>query len=286
MVVERLCMTISEAYETYINEYVLLKGQTDKTIRNYRVTLNSFKRSNGNILIEELVLHHILKWNSDMRTDKLASSTINSYLCSMRCVLQYLTKLGMEVMNPDLILRPKLPRPLPKAVEKDQINKMIENVKSLKEKAFIALLFSSGCRVSELINLNLDDITDGQAIVRGKGGKFRRVRFDKPAQVLLEAYLTFRKDDLPYLFPGFKCRRMTVSNAEYMMKQASKGLNQRVTPHILRHTFATEQVKNGAPMRAIQQQLGHESISTTERYAVFKDHHLDEIFDKYHSSLI
>ena len=140
----------------------------------------------------------------------------------------------------------------------------------MRDKVILSILYSSGLRVSELVNLLINDIDfDERTIrIRGKGDKDRIVLFDKDTKELIEQYLNIRDSDSEYLFINKNGNKLSSRYIQLMIKKYAKeaGIEKKVTPHILRHSFATHLLKNGVDIRAIQQLLGHASLSTTQIY--------------------
>ncbi|MBQ2637645.1 tyrosine-type recombinase/integrase, partial [Candidatus Saccharibacteria bacterium] len=173
-----------------------------------------------------------------------------------------------------------------------------EGESNLRDKAIIELLFSGGLRVSELINLNRDSINleRREFIVRGKGSKDRPIFISKVAAERVRDYLSTRHDSLPALFlnnskhlqavdNSGNYRRLTARSVQRIIEKRAKaaGITKHVTPHTLRHSFATDLLMNGADIRSVQAMLGHSNISTTQIYTHVTDFHLKEVHEKFHS---
>ncbi len=194
---------------------------------------------------------------------------------------------------------PKRTKSLPKSLNENEVVKLInamdkkagDNYLSehseflrLRNKVILALLYSSGLRVSELVTLHTDsvDLRDRTLRIRGKGEKDRIVLFDEETKILLEGYLLKRGDDCDYLFVNRSGYHLTPRYIQMMIKDyaTAAGIKKRVTPHILRHSFATHLLKNGVDIRAIQQLLGHANLSTTQIYTSVDMHTLKNVYDK------
>ena len=171
------------------------------------------------------------------------------------------------------------------------------NNTGLRDKAMIELLFSSGLRVSELVNLNRDHIntTRREFMVRGKGQKDRPVFISQSASISVDNYLRTRNDSLPPLFISYSrnneisnsgdYRRLGARSIQRIINKYTRlaGITKHVSPHTMRHSFATDLLMNGADIRSVQAMLGHSSISTTQVYTHVTDQHLRQIHDKFHS---
>jgi site-specific recombinase XerD len=205
-------------------------------------------------------------------------------------------------MSPEKIELPKTNRKQVTFLHYDEIERLLEQIKTeeeigLRDRAIIELLFSSGLRVSELVNLNRDHINTKrhEFMVRGKGQKDRPVFISESASNHIENYLSIRRDNLPPLFLNYSrnntannsgdYKRLTARSIQRIINKYAKlaGITKEVTPHTMRHSFATDLLMNGADIRSVQVMLGHSSISTTQIYTHVTDKHLKEIHEKFHS---
>ena len=167
------------------------------------------------------------------------------------------------------------------------------NVKGLRDRAILELFFSTGLRVSELCSLNTDsiDLSQDEFSIRGKGEKIRVVFLSPTAKEAIRSYLKVRKDMEEALFMGLskinknKSDRLTPRSVERIVKYyaVKAGIGKRMTPHVLRHSFATDLLQNGADIRSVQMMLGHSSVSTTQIYTHVTDKHLKEVHQHFHS---
>jgi site-specific recombinase XerD len=279
-------MKISEAFDLYHSNRLLYLGQAEKTWKNHLCSLRSLIRSTGDVEISDLKMIHVIQWKANMDAKNMAVSTIFRYLCSLRKILEFMETSGYPVMKYQEILLPKVTKTQPKYLVSEEIRRMINLCPSLRDKALLALLFSTGCRISELLNLNIKDLSETFIIVKGKLGKERSVFIDEPTSYLTKAYLKFeRMDELPYLFVGNQSKRLTVCAAQDIVKNASVRFGKRISPHALRHSFATDLAKKGMHIRGIQELLGHENVNTTQMYTHFAPHELREGYFKYHTVL-
>jgi site-specific recombinase XerD len=173
----------------------------------------------------------------------------------------------------------------PDYLEADEAQQMIDATDNTRDKALIATLWSTGGRISEVLSLRRGEMTNNQAVVLGKGGKYVTLYIDKRAERLISEYLETRKDRLPYAFISGQMRCLTVQRAEQIISQVSGevGIEKHVTPHTFRHSFATNLLTNGADIRTAQTLLHHSNVTTTMRYLHVSDKRKENSYEKYHS---
>lgn len=296
-------------YMTDFLEYMEVeRGRSLRTIENYSHYLNRFDEFAGEIKVDKITLDTISKWrqwlnryvSEDGRT--ISRTTQNYHLIAMRSFLRYLAKRDIASLSPDKIELAQAKRPQVSFLDKDEVHRLMEVIKSdtntgLRDRAILALLFSSGLRVSELVALNRDSINleRGEFSVRGKGQKDRPVYLSDSATYMLAEYLKSRKDDFDPMFihfsgskselEGGEYTRLTARSIQRIVEKYSKqaGITKHVTPHTLRHSFATDLLMNGADIRSVQGLLGHSNISTTQVYTHITDPHLKDVHKKFHS---
>jgi site-specific recombinase XerD len=234
--------------------------------------------------------------------DELATITQSYHLIALRGFLSYLSKRDIPSLSPDKIDLPKISRRQVTFLHFDEIERMLEKIDTttttgLRDRAIIELLFSSGLRVSELINLNRDHVNTvrREFMVRGKGQKDRPVFISASASLHVQNYLKSRSDSFPPLFINYSHNNETTTSGNYRRLGARSiqriinkykliaGITKHVSPHTLRHSFATDLLMNGADIRSVQVMLGHSSISTTQVYTHVTDEHLREVHQKFHS---
>lgn len=258
-------MLASQAFDIFIQREIVLKGGADKTRKNYLCGKRSFLYCIGDIPVELISLENVAAWQDYMQRNGNQQSSIKSRLCELRQLLKFLSKFNMSVMNYRQIELPNVKRRTHVVLDYSEIQQIIDAAASLRDKAIVACLFATGCRVSELLNLNRNDIVNGEATVMGKGSKQRPVFFDDKSLQYLTQYLQTRKDTLPPLFVSGQYRRITVSRVEQIIHvlTAHAGIDKIVTPHVFRHSNITDYIVNGAPMGIVQAMAGHSSIKTT-----------------------
>lgn len=284
-------MTISEAFAHTIRE-LKLDDKAEKTLRNYRTACNSLLKAVPDIPIQIVVHEHINLWKENMLSQGNQTSYIARNISCLKGVLSQMEDLGLNVLEPDRIKRIKVRRTKSISAQKyltmEEMQALVDAAGSLRDRAIIACLFSFGCRVGELLNLNRQDvIKDELTIHQEKTDKECPVFVDPLARKCLDEYLETRRDNLRPLFISGQRRRITVSRVEQILHEIADkaGIEKNVTPHVLRHTFATDLRVNGADIRDIQDRLGHASIQTTQIYTHIPTEHRREVQRKFHSKL-
>ncbi|MDB5189438.1 MAG: recombinase, integrase/recombinase XerD [Parcubacteria group bacterium] len=285
------------------------KGRAVKTVENYdhylTVLFREMKISNVSDITEDRVREFRLWLNRQPGTNKatMKRRTQNYYYIALRAFLKYLRKRGIEGLNPERIELAKLPERQIDVITAQELARLIQAPEDaaakesdplkksmfLRDKAILELLFSTGLRVAELCALNSSiDLTRDDLSVRGKGEKVRVVFLSTAAKESVSTYLKSRKDMDEALFvdgrPN-KLHRISPRDVQRHIKKyaALAGITGKVSPHTIRHVFATDLLSNGADLRSVQALLGHASINTTQIYTHVTDAHLREIHKKFHS---
>jgi integrase/recombinase XerC len=228
----------------------------------------------------------------------LSKTSVSRKLACLKTFFKFLVREGRLATNPaELISSPRLPKKLPACLAEDEAATIVElpqgtDVKALRDRAILELLYASGLRVSELVGLNEDEIDMQQETVRvlGKGNKERIVPFGSFAARALEQYFAQKQaepDDkgrVPAFVSMRRGERITARDVQRLVARVRLGLKttRRVTPHTLRHSFATHLLERGADLRSIQELLGHETLSTTQKYTHVSIQHLKKEYDKAH----
>lgn len=230
----------------------------------------------------------------------LGKTSVARHLAAIRSLYKWLSREGKVKQNPAaLVSTPKLPKKLPRVPTIEEVNNVLDSelpdtaAFPEREKMIFELLYGCGLRNSELIGINLDDIhwSNETILVRGKGRKQRMVPLGDAAAEAIRAYLPKRKEVLaekkkttPALIINLRGQRLTTRSVGRIVKQiaVAKGLSPEVHPHTLRHAFGTHLLEEGADLRAIQDMLGHERLSTTQRYTQLSMKHVVEVYDKTH----
>lgn len=303
-------MNAEQAKRQFLEYIEIERGRAVKTIENYDHYLSRYFeqmkiRETSDITennIREFRLWLNRQSGSTQRTGNIGSGTMkrrtqNYYLIALRAFLKFLRKREIESISPERIELAKLPERHLDLITSAELNRLIDAAtgvddKALRDKAILELFFSTGLRVSELCALNSDlDLSRDEFSVRGKGEKVRVVFLSTAAKSAVAAYIKSRKDMEEALFVSrtkgtVSPSRLTPRSIEMMIKTyaAKAGITKKVTPHVLRHSFATDLLSNGADIRSVQQLLGHASINTTQIYTHVTDTHLKEIHKKFHDT--
>ena len=310
-------MDISELVADFLESLEIEKGRSTKTVENYGLYLSRFidlitEDFEGQEMIKpsditpEVLRRFRLKLNrfsDNQNKERLSALTQSYHLIALRGFFKYLAKRGIKSLDPSLIDLPRAAKKQVTFLHFDEIERLLAEIpldteSGLRDRAIIELLFSGGLRVSELCSLNRDSINleRREFMVRGKGKKDRPIFIDKSTAECIEEYLNMRTDTLPALFLNNSAnqqiqstsgdfRRLTPRSIERIVQKYTRlaGITKHVTPHTMRHSFATDLLMNGADIRSVQSLLGHANISTTQIYTHITDPHLKEVHEKFHS---
>ena len=303
-------MFVSEALTDFLEHLEIEGGRSQNTIRNYSLYLERFIEFAGDIevvkITSEMIRRYRLwlnRYKNDNDGKELSILTQSYHLIALRGFLTYLSRRDIPSLSADKIILPKTVRKQVTFLQYDEVVNLIDNIpldseQGLRDRAIIELLFSSGLRVSELVNLNRDHINlkRREFMVRGKGQKDRLVFVSQHAAEHVENYLQARQDSLPALFLSYSrrstkptvsgdYRRLSARSIQRMVSHYARlaGITKHVSPHTMRHSFATDLLMNGADLRSVQSLLGHSSISTTQVYTHVTDQHLKDIHERFHS---
>lgn len=292
-------MKISRAIEEFIRFCRTSRGFSPNTVRNYRHYLTVFAtwcEANKLSTIGQLKSDDVLEFQLALQEQNpnLSRATLNYYLIALRALLKYLIGRDVKVIAPDKIVLGKTEQRQIHFLEPDEVERLIDaedptSKTQLRDRAILTLLFSSGLRINELINLERTavNIPRGEFSVMGKGGRVRLVFLNPEAQTALRHYLRTRTDTAPALFLGTRVTRepsaITARAVQRLLKRQAllAGITKPVTPHTLRHSFATNLLRNGADLRSVQALLGHASVTTTQLYTHVTDKGLRETFHRF-----
>lgn len=279
--------------DKFVNHLIYDKNVSDHTIENYTHRLNNFIKCVGNISVHEIKQMHILDFRIRLAQQGLAEKTVNYNVIALRSFCKFLAKNDIETIAPEKIELAKIPPRQVSYLLEEEIMRLMEmpfqidqeELKQRRDFAILQTLFGTGLRVSELINLKISDINlwTKQFSVIGKGKKMRSIFLTNHALFAIQQYLSCRSDTSEYLFISLAHnafgKALTRNSVEKMIKDYAimAGINKKVTPHTLRHSFATTLLKNGADIRSVQQLLGHSSIMTTQIYTHVDDKYLQEV---------
>lgn len=278
-------MRISEAFNLYKNNYILVRGQSRRTLENNDFVSKLLIETLGDKHIKYLTLDDVAKWVAEISVDRKPNS-VRLCVVRLRVVLKYARTLGYKAINPDLIPVPKREATTREFLTPDEVTLMINNAFDIRNKFIISLLYSSGIRVSELCSLKKDAIIDRQFMVVGKGKKSRLCFIDGRTEKLMAEYLETRKDRNDKLIVSHLYRKgVTKGTIELIVKNTANraGIEKIVTPHMLRHSFATNFIRNNGSIRYLSVMLGHASINTTSVYSHVVDNDLKYQYSKFHT---
>jgi site-specific recombinase XerD len=265
-------------------DVIAFSNQSRKTEETNLIVQRNLVGFFGDTSIESLSFSDVRNWKLYLEKIR-GQNTVRGYVICLRVVLRYLHNRGLDVLDPSSIPVPKREQRVPGFITKEDVALLIRSSSRLRSKGIIALLYSSGIRISELISLNREDIKDDSFTVVGKGGKARLCFVDERAKRLISSYLATRKDNHPALFISQYGSRMSSTNIQMIMKVArtNAGITSNVTPHTLRHSFATNLLRSNMNMRYVQELLGHASLQTTQMYTHVVNEDLKEQYQKHHS---
>lgn len=268
------------------------------TVENYSRDIRRLFELAAATPLGELKGHHIRRFIAQLHGKGLGGKTLARMLSAWRGFYSYLIRDHQYKGNPCTGLRaPKSARKLPHALSPDEAVRMVDlpaadGLLAVRDKAMFELFYSSGLRLAELVNLDLkpmqDDIKAGEVRVTGKGNKTRIVPLGSHAIAALQAWLAVRgqlaKEEEPALFVGQRGQRISPRMVQLRMKEwgIKQGITSNVHPHLLRHSFATHLLQSSGDLRAVQEMLGHASISTTQVYTHLDFQYLAKIYDDAH----
>jgi site-specific recombinase XerD len=292
-------MQIKDYADTFIEYCEITRKLSLSTLRNYRHYLRRFISFVGDKKTSEITFQEVQNYRTSLYDSGYSVQTLSFHIIVLREFFKYLRKNDIEILAPEKIEVPKVPKRMIKVAENSEINQILESIDrssliGLRNYAMLVMLFTTGLRVSELIGLNRSQIhfEHGEFTVRGKGDKPRIVFLSVGAKNALTTYLKARKDSLDPLFINFgtgfrksmnpEKRRITRVSVEHIVRTCAKNaqVERRITPHTLRHCFATGLLRNGADIRSVQELLGHSSITTTQLYTHITNESLKDTFLK------
>ncbi len=286
-ILKLMSQNIKELHKRFLEYLEIEKGRSLKTVENYDRYLIKFFEFSKIKNPEEINDEIIRKFRLWLNRNNLKRKTQNYYLIALRVFLKYLAKREIKSLPAERIELAKVGQRELDLITEEELARLLEtpkgnDIRSFRDKAILELLFSTGLRVSELCSLNRDHITDaraGEFSVRGKGDKIRVVFLSDSAQKAVKDYLNKRTDVDEKLF------LLTPRSVERIIKHYAikAGIAKKVTPHVIRHCFATDLLSNGADLRSVQSLLGHASITTTQIYTHITDKQLREVHKAFHN---
>jgi len=289
---------ISKYVDLFMNYVKYEKAYTKDTIKNYKLDLQKFKIYLQNISLFQVEListSHLQDYIKKLNREGLSPASLSRKASTIRSMFSFLTKRGVLKTNPSkLVITPKKIKTLPSVLSIEQVDKLcaipLTSGAAIRDKAMIELMYSSGLRLSEITSLNIDsvNIEERSLIVLGKGKKERYLPIGVQAIHALNAWVEARKDFLKSqeeaLFLNKFGSRLSNRSVQHRLNYWTKylGINYKISPHTLRHSCATHLLESSGDLRAVQEFLGHEDISTTQIYTNVDFHHLKTIYTKSH----
>ncbi len=295
---------IEKTLKEYLDYLEIEKNRSPKTRENYERYLKSFINFSKITKPEAITSENIKDFRIALaRNDKnLKKLTQTYYAIAIRNFLKYLLKNDYEVLSPDKIELPKIPRRQIDIIEYADLERFLSappqnTLRGLRDRAILEMLFSTGLRISELCNLDRYlNMNRGEITVRGKGEKLRVVFLSDRARAAIKNYLDKRSDALEYLFISLSKQTDPLKGAKVIGKitpravqrlvefyRRKAGIVKKITPHQIRHQFATDLLVNGADLRSVQELLGHSNISTTQIYTHITNKELKEVHKSFHA---
>jgi len=303
-------MEIHHALQRFLEYQEIEKGRSLKTVRNYKQYISKYIEFSGIKKTSSIDAENIRQFRLHLNrqpgarvkgqsSGTMKKRTQNYYLIAIRMFLKYLMKQGLSVYSPDHIELAKTAERHIDHLDVSELQRMLDvSKKHPRNHAIMHMLFSTGLRVSELCSLNRDiDLNKDEMTIRGKGDKIRIVFLSPHAKTSVREYLNNRTDMDEALFIQEGPRvvkleeqnvslRLTSRSVERLVKQIAieSGIAKKVTPHTIRHSFATDLLRNGADIRSVQIMLGHSNIATTQIYTHITDKQLRDVHKKFHNN--
>ena len=282
---------LAKLKQEFLEYLEIERGRSLKTVANYDRYLRAFIQFAKVTSLADISADNIRQFRLALNRRGLKKNSQNYYLIALRTFLKYLSGREFTVLPATAIDLAKTDRKELDLINPPELARLfaapvLNTILGRRDRAILELLFSTGLRVSELCALNRDslDLTQGEFSIRGKGGKIRLVFISPEAKKALKNHLDHRKDTEEALFTSQNNTRLTPRSIERLIHfYATKaGIVKKVTPHTLRHSFATDLLRNGADLRSVQLLLGHSNISTTQIYTHITDRELRSVHEKFH----
>ena len=287
--------TLSSNLERFVNYLQYTKNASPKTIENYSLWVNRFIEYIWDVDVSEIKIIHIQDFRTFLIKQGLSPKTVNYHAVGLRSFFKFMLRNDIETLSPEKIDLAKIPPRRVSYLSEEQVQAILDApakyekkpLKILRDKAILATLYGTGLRVTELITLKIPDVklNENQFSVIGKGSKLRSVFLTQDAKEKLKKYLLSRSDDSEYLFislsPNSYGEPLSRNSIESLVKKYAElvWITEKVTPHTLRHSFATSLLRRGADIRSVQALLGHSSIQTTQIYTHVDDKYLQKVHD-------
>ncbi|MEU5696136.1 site-specific tyrosine recombinase XerD [Actinosynnema sp. NPDC020468] len=286
---------VHEVMTAYLDHLAVERGTARNTLESYRRDLRRYAahlEAEGVGRLDDVTEALVGDFLASLREEGLAASSAARTLVAVRGLHRFAHREGLVGHDPAREVHPPAPpRRLPKALPVDDVLRLLDTPgdtpAALRDRALLELLYSSGARISEVVGLDVDDVdaVERTVLLDGKGGKQRLVPVGRPALAALDAYLvrarpTFAKRANPALFLNVRGGRLSRQSAWQVLKTAAEraGITAEVSPHTLRHSFATHLLEGGADVRVVQELLGHASVTTTQVYTLVTVTTLREVY--------
>ena len=284
----------------FISYLRVVRGMAHNTVQSYRYDLTHFAGhlAAEQISFEEVSQTTILDYFSGLREQRHTARTVSRYLAAIRCFYRYLLQEHVILVDPTANLEsPKLEKHLPRILSVKEVDLLLAQPKSgtiagLRDRAMLDFMYATGMRVSELIGLNTDHLNLDRGFVRclGKGSKERIIPVGEIAVQCNREYLNrgwakLRKNTWEKaIYLNLHGKRLTRQGFWKILKEYARkgGIQKEITPHVLRHSFATHLLENGADLRVVQEMLGHADVTTTQIYTHLSQRKLREVYDRAH----
>ncbi|TDV36648.1 site-specific tyrosine recombinase XerD [Actinophytocola oryzae] len=293
---------LADAIATYLDHLAVERGTARNTLDGYTRDLRRYERHLAGLgvpTLEAVTEAHVSAFLAVLRTGSddhppLAASSAARALVAVRGLHRFAVREGLVAVDPAREVKPPAaPRRLPKALPVDDVLRLLETPSALRDRALLEVLYSTGARISEAVGLDLDDVdaVERTVLLDGKGGKQRLVPIGRPALDALDAYLVRARPGLaaggrgsPAVFLNVRGGRLSRQTAWQTLKVAAEraGITATVSPHTLRHSFATHLIDGGADVRVVQELLGHASVTTTQIYTLVTVNTLREVYATAH----
>lgn len=300
-------MRVQKLLTDFLEYLEIEQNRSQKTIANYDHYLTRLVDYAGDIDVSDITPELVRKWRLWLNrlgtntSDELKKTTQNYHLIALRSFLKYCAKRDIDALSADKIELARTQRPQVTFLSAEEMQRLLSEpntseLSGLRDRAILELLYSSGLRVSELVGLNREHINlkRREFMVRGKGQKDRPIFISEEAAAWVQNYLDAREDNSPPLFARTGGKKKATTSGDYLRLTArsiqrlvaryalAAGITKHVSPHTLRHSFATDLVMNGADLRSVQAMLGHSNIATTQIYTHLTDPHLKSVHQKFH----
>lgn len=284
-------MLVNEAIDRFTEFISIERGGSPQTSRVYRYDLEMFFTFVG-IPPQQVQTHHIRMFLAHLKTDKgYSSASLRRKLACLRSFFRFLDQEKMITDNPTTgLVTPRLGQHLPRSVSPEDVKRLLWAARKYEKNpertyAIFQVLYSTGARVSELCSMNIEniDFSEGTIRVLGKGNKERMVLLTVPAMNAIVEYIKFRPAEGP-LFLSRRNKRLSPLTVQRTVRAVAKraGITSKVTPHALRHSFATHMLERGADVRVLQELLGHANLATTQIYTHVSLAHERAVFQRTH----